>query len=177
MPHALGPGCFVFEIQEPTDFTAVPLSQQDYIAFRQKANPTAVFTLVDEELYERRTLGSFDYTGRTQSEVLALTKSSNPTIRSGEWGEERLIVGPEQTPYFSCTSISVNGEVDLLPTRRIQIGIVTEGEGEIITPENSMSVKKGSEVFFPYAAVNVKLRGRFVILLSHPEGANILQVK
>lgn len=173
MAHALGPGCFVFEIQEPSDLTAVPIPQSALIDFRKRANPYGVFSAINNEVYDRRTLGSFDYSGRTADEVLAITKSSNPVIRSGAWGQEQLIVGPEQTPYFSCTRIKVAGETDLRSTGAIQIGVVTEGSGEIITDERRLSVNRGSEIFFPFAASRVRIRGDLSLLLSHPAGANI----
>lgn len=173
MPHALGVGCFVIEIQEPSDLTAVPIPQKDLIAFRKKANPSGEFSPIDDSIYEKQMLGSFDYTGRALSDVFAFTRTANPVIRSGIWGEERLIVGPRQTQYFSCTEINIHGQAELKPTGEIRIGIVTSGSGEIITPYGRLQVVRGSELFFPYAVDNVTVNGNISIVLSHPAGAHI----
>ena len=175
MPHALGVGCFVIEIQEPSDLTSVPIPQQDLLSFRQQANPQGVFKPIDNELYERRTLESFDYTGRELEEVLHMCKTVNPVIRKSFWGEERLIVGKTQTEYFSCTELNAHGECELLDTGAISIGIVTEGEGELWTEHGSLQVARGSEIFIPYHANHVIAKGNLKIVLSHPGGAEIPQ--
>lgn len=173
MPHALGVGCFVVEIQEPTDLTAVPISQQALIDFRKKANPKGVFTRIDDVLYDSRTLGSFDYTGRAPEEILRMTKSQNRVIRSGEWGEERLIIGPEQTAFFACTEITVRGKAVLPVTGEIRIGIVTDGSGSLRAGNSEFSCRRGSEIFFPIGADRVTAEGNMTLVLCHPGGAAV----
>ena len=51
VPHALGAGCFVAEIQEPSDLTAVPFPQEYLLEYRRKANPFGIFEPEDEQLY------------------------------------------------------------------------------------------------------------------------------
>ena len=173
MPHALGEGCFVVEIQEPTDLTAVPISQKALIDFRKSANPLGEFQAIDDELYDRRTLGSFDYTGRSLNEVLALTKSKNPIIRSGAWGEERLIIGSSQTAYFSCTELTIHGSVPLVPTGEIRIGIVTTGSGCLKTGNTCLHCRRGTELFLPIGATDVTAEGDMTVIFAHPSGAVI----
>ncbi len=175
MPHALGVGCFVIEIQEPSDLTSVPIPQEDLLAFRKKANPKGEFKPIDNAVYERRTLESFDYTGHELQEVLSLCRTVNPIIRQGAWGEERLIVGKTQTEYFSCSELCVHGRAKLLDTGSICIGIVTEGSGELLTNHSSLPVKRGSEVFFPQQAQQVIAEGDLKIVLCHPAGAVLPQ--
>lgn len=173
MPHALGEGCFVIEVQEPSDLTAVPISQQALIQFRQECNPLGVFTAIDDAQYDRQTLNSFDYTGLTLEEVLDRTRTRHPIIRKGDWGEERMLIGPEQTPYFGCTMHTVDGSVQLLPTGEIRIGIVTDGEGEVLFPGGSLKVERGSELFFPHDAQDITLKGRMTVVMCHPAEAKI----
>lgn len=173
MPHALGEGCFVIEVQEPSDLTAVPIPQWALLSYRKESNPLGVFTPIDDIQYESRTLNTFDYTGRTLADMLEITRMDNPVIRSGAWGEERLLVGWEQTPYFACTMVSARDRARLNPTGEIRIGIVTDGEGEILSPDGVIAVKRGTELFFPIGTEDISLRGNLTIVLCHPAGADI----
>jgi len=173
MPHALGEGCFVIEVQEPSDLTAVPMTQAELIRFRQECNPLGVFTPIDDALYEKQMLHSFEYTGLTLDEVFERTRTTQPVIRKGEWGEERLLIGPEQTPYFGCTMHTVDGSVQLSPTGEIRIGIVTDGEGEVVSPGGTLKVQRGSELFFPHDAQDITLKGRMTMVMCHPADAKI----
>ncbi|NLI22994.1 MAG: hypothetical protein GX418_15775 [Clostridiales bacterium] len=175
MPHALGEGCFVIEVQEPTDLTAVPMPQRELLRFRRESNPLGVFSPIDDALYESQMLHSFDFTGRPLHQVLAMTKTKNPVIRCGPWGEERLLIGPEQTPYFACTLISARDPIRLLPTGAIRIGIVTRGSGELLAPDGALPVRRGAELFFPQGAEDVILKGDLSMVLCHPAGARVAQ--
>ena len=171
MPHALGEGCFVIELQEPTDLTAVPMKQERLLAYRSESNPLGVFSPIEESRYERRMLESFVYKGDVLQAVLSATQTGRVTLRNGDWGEESLLVGDAQTPYFALTMIRVRGSVQLTPTGMVRIGIVTEGSGELLSPSGSLTVRRGSEVFFPCYAEEVILHGSITLVLCHPEGA------
>ncbi len=168
MPHALGAGCFVIEVQEPSDLTAVPLPQQALLAFRRRANPKGVFYPMDEVLYERRTLESFDYTGYTLEEIRDRCLSLNPVVDREDWGEERELIGKRQTPYFTCTEMRVNGRAPLKNDGMIRIGLVTAGQGVLSTPRGQIPVKRGTEIFFPYDVPDAVVQGRITLVLSSP---------
>ena len=177
MPHALGAGCFVIEIQEPSDLTAIPAKQQVLLDYRRAANPRGVFTPIDEEIYNLRTLSSFDYTGRSFEQVITETRSEGIILREGGWGRERILIGRGQTDYFSCTEIDVHGEIALNPTGRIMIGIVAEGGGRLISPYGEIVCRRGTELFFPVQANDIRVEGNMRLILCHPDGANILHGK
>ena len=170
MPHALGEGCFVLEVQESTDLTAVPIPQKDLLAFRRRANPAGVFHPIDEQLYDARTLGSFDYTGHTLDEILSLTKTAHKTMRSGAWGEEQLLIGQPHTSYFECVQLSVHGgrQVPLTNAHRIQIGIVAAGKGSIVGAAGLLAVSQGDELFFSHACDDLFLSGDVTIIFCRP---------
>lgn len=168
MPHALGVGCFVVEIQEPSDLTAVPLKQNKLLSFRRRANPKGVFTPIDDELYEKRMLESFDYKGYSLDELKHITRCKNKIINQGCWGRETLIIGLEHTPFFSATLMEVTGTTPLSSTGDIRIGLVTRGKGEIVSNDGKLCIQRGSEVFFPYDIKDTQLFGDFSILLFNP---------
>ena len=169
MPHALGAGCFVIEVQEPSDLTAVPVPQQTLIDFRRRANPRGVFSPMEEKLYERRTLESFDYTGYTLEEIKARCLSLNPVVRRGTWGEKRELIGGGQTPYFTCDQWRVKGSAPLENSGMIRIGLVTEGSGALKTPLGTLPLQRGTELFFPYDVPGMTLEGELTLVLCSPE--------
>lgn len=168
MPHALGSGCFVIELQEPSDLTAVPVTQDELISFRAHANPKGVFPRMDDGLYEQRMLESFNYTGYPLETVLQMTRSQNPVIRQAAWGREEQLIGPAFTPYFSCSQIVVEGEAPLPATGDICIGLVTAGSGRLMCREGALALTRGSEVFFPWNVPDARLCGHLTMVLCRP---------
>lgn len=165
MPHALGAGCFVIEIQEPSDLTAVPIPQKDLIAFRKNANPKGQFIPIDDELYRERMIESFDFEGLTQDEALKTGLVTKTVEKSGLWGEKKILIGNQQTEYFGCSEWTIHGEVELDDAHSIQIGIVTAGSGKLKWQDGYIEVKQGSEIFFPCQAKGIIAEGNMNIVL------------
>lgn len=168
VPHALGAGCFVAEIQEPSDLTAVPFPQEYLLAYRRKANPFGIFEPEDEQLYESRMLNSFHYEGLPLDKLLDRLKSKEAVLRQEPGGREIEIFGDRDTSYFSCTMVTVSGAMARKNTGDVQIGIVVSGEGRIRCGENALPVKQGSEVFFPCQVRDAVFEGGFSIILCNP---------
>lgn len=168
MPHALGAGCFVIELQESSDLTAIPISQQDLIEYRQRVNPKAQFSPISNDVYENRMLDTFDYQGYTQEEIIAMTRSEHPLLRKADWGEEILLIGRERTDYFSCTCMHISGEAPLTRTDAYRIALVTDGEGAVVCRGRSLPVRRGDGIFFPYSVRNCGIRGGLEVVLCNP---------
>ena len=168
VPHALGAGCFVAEIQEPSDLTAVPFPQEYLLEYRRKANPFGIFEPEDEQLYESRMLNSFHYEGLPLDKLLDRLKSKEPVLRQEPGGREIEIFGDRDTSYFSCTMVTVSGAMARKNTGDVQIGIVVSGEGCIRCGENALPVKQGSEVFFPCQVRDAVFEGDFSVILCNP---------
>ena len=121
-PHALGEGCFVIEVQEPSDITlgALPMRETaklwhiDY----GKITPEA------EAKYDERLLGSYIYDGCSYEENLRRWRIPRKMFRTGNWGTESIVIGPEQTSFFSFTELTVHGEAPIRDTGFPQVAIV-----------------------------------------------------
>lgn len=174
LPHALGQGCFVIEVQEPQDIT---LGWQNYDLVRQwyakwgLSQEEIDKRFMSKEQYDARLLDSYIYDGCTLEENFRRWKSEKPVIRSGEWGDERFIIGPTQTNYFACTEITVKGETEILHTGSPQIGIALSGTGKLVWDGGEMELKQGKEIFFPVDISGLKVVGDLHLVLCHPEGA------
>ncbi len=166
-PHALGEGCFVIEVQEPSDITlgALPLGETD-----RKGDPISE---EERKLYDERLLGAYVYDGCSDEENLRRWRIPRKTLRSGDWGEECVVIGPDQTSFFSFTELTVHGETEVRHTGFPQVAIVTEGEGELLFRGGSMAIKQADELFFPYNIPDFRVRGNVKLVLCNPEGVKL----
>lgn len=164
LPHAIGPGCFLLEVQEPSDITVVPFKPHGE-------------HLQDEELkaYKDKTLGCFDYTARNAEENLAFCAVKPEVVRSGSWGVEEMMIGPRQTSAFSYTRLEAKEEVTLRKTGALQIAIVLKGSATLRCGQQVLEVKQADELFFPYAIEPVVLipHEPVTMVLCNPGGVNM----
>lgn len=167
MPHALGEGCMVIEVQEPCDITAVPASQDFVLNFRRQGNPQAVLEPIDEALYASQTIETFAYEGFTLKEILQNCRSDMRVLRSGDWGEERLVFGAEHSDLFSATIVKVDGAAELCQRESAQIAIVIQGSGMIGTNDAPTLIKQGDELFIPYGLRKVTIHGDVTLFLCN----------
>jgi len=165
--HALGEGCFVIEAQEPSDITAVPVTNEK----RAKMQNRSV-TESDAE-YDRKMLGSFIYDGCSYEENLKRWKIKPKIMRKGDWGEEYTLIGPDQTSYFSFSRIDVKGNTNVIETGFPRVVIVLEGSAQFIFEEGSLELRKGDEIFLPWHVPGLRLEGEASVIFCNPEGAVI----
>jgi mannose-6-phosphate isomerase len=175
VPHALGEGCFVIEVQEPSDITVVPITQKKrYETIKAMLPPGEEprFKAEDEKLYDERMLGAFIYDGCDEAENLRRWRIPPKTIREGDWGSERYIISPRETSFFSYTRLDVKGSVPLRDTGFPQVGITLEGEGSIRWQGGELPLRRGDEIFLPYHIPAAEFSGaNLSMVLCHPEGA------
>lgn len=161
-PHALGEGCFVIEVQEPSDIT---LGAHPYYAAPELAKVG-----VTEEVYDERLLGSYVYDGCSYEENLKRWLAPRKVIRSGEWGEESIVIGPDHTKYFSFTELNVHGKTEIRRTGFPQVAIVLAGEGKLTWDGGEMEISQAKELFFPVDIPNFCVEGNCKLVLCNPEG-------
>lgn len=136
VPHALGPGCFAVEVQEPSDITV----GARLIAFEDEAKRQA---------FTERTMISYDYTGRNAQDNLKAFRVEPKVLCTTPGGSETLLLGSTQTSYFGVTRVDVDGRMRNREAGTFSIAIVIEGTGSIKFAGGSMDVKKGDEIFLP----------------------------
>ena len=161
LPHAIGCGCFVAEVQEPSDITV-------------GAHKLPDGTPEEQAFHKERLLGCYIYNGADYAENLRRYRIEPKRLRGGDWGEERVVIGTAQTPYFSFTQLTAEKPVALKRTGTPQIAVVLEGGGTLRCGEAAMPVQKADEFFIPYSAGEITLepQDRTVLLLCNPAGAD-----
>jgi mannose-6-phosphate isomerase len=178
VPHALGAGCFVVEVQEPSDITVIPVPQMSipkhfskYLPEEERDKPPPWFIPEDEELYNRKVLGSFVYEGCDYEENLKRWKIPPETIWEGEGGTEYRIIGPKQTAYFSCSRMDIRGRAPVRHTGFPRIAMVISGNGIFHFDGGGLSLRQGDEIFLPHSIPAAELEGELSLMLCCPGSA------
>jgi len=165
VPHALGQGCFVIEVQEPSDITVVPILQEE-----AKRRWNAI-RLIDDETYNQRMFGAFVYDGCSYEEALNRYMIPKKEIRNGDWGVENWITGPAQTDYFSFSQADIRGRMPVRDTGAPQIAIVLSGKGEFFYEGGSMALQQADELFLPFNIPAAAIEGNVSVVFCHPQRA------
>lgn len=139
--HAIGYGCLILEVQEPTDFTIQP------------ERWCGDYKLSEHEMYltlEKQTaLSVFDYSYNLEK-VQNECKKTPKTIYENSGCKKESLIGKEDTPCFGVERYIVNGgETEKLPAPCIYV--VTEGDGKLVGDGYEKALKKGDYFFMPYS--------------------------
>ena len=140
--HAIGAGCLILEIQEPTDFTIQP----EHYCGDYKLNDREMYLGLDSST--ALDCFNFDLYG---NEVL----SNGKKTPKEEYRDEKLLIetliGKADTPCFGVKRYSVSrGEAVLdIPS---SIWVCTDGEGVLYGDGYEKAIKKGDYFFLPAAA-------------------------
>ena len=167
VPHAVGEGCFVIEVQEPSDITVSVYTAP--VRHRMKGWPEPTEEYI--KVYDERFMNAFVFDACSEEENLRRWKIAPSLLRSGDGWREEIMIGPAQTEYFSFTRLTVeNGAAPLRNTGFMQVAIVVDGEGTLNYEGGSLPLKKGDELFFPYGLASASVSGSVTVILCHPEG-------
>ena len=143
--HAIGAGCLILEVQEPTDFTIQPEYWCDGYA------------LSHEEMYiglsEETAVSCFDF-GKAPDTKLT------PEILSEENGVRlEKLISEKHTDCFVINRITLSGGTHTLSVPdSYGVYIVTKGEGAISGDGYSRELQKGDYFFMPHS-----MMGNFTI--------------
>lgn len=161
VPHAVGPGCFLVEVQEPSDITVGAVRKKDG-------------TREEQDFFNRRLLGCYAYEGRSYEENLKRFCIPPRLLRAGSWGSEQLLLGgAARSPYFSFTRLEAAGPTELTATGHLQVGLCLQGSCRLTAAGGTLAVKKADEFFLPAAVGPVQVLpqgGPVVLVLCHPAG-------
>lgn len=137
MVHAIGAGCLLLEVQEPSDFTIQP------------ERWCGDYKLSDNEMYlgidKKTAMKCFDVSLKYPAPLEPLTISDKGGVKYLSFIDERM------TTSFTVRKIELSGgEFSLDNGARIYV--VTEGEGKITGDGYEKPIKKGDYFLMPVAA-------------------------
>lgn len=139
--HAIGAGCLILEVQEPTDFTIQPERWcEDY-------------RLSDQEMYlglpPEIALECFDLS-RTGEAVIREGRKIPVLLEESAGYAREALVTYRDTPCFAVTRHRL--ETARCSVRGPATFVVTEGEGMVSSHGNERALKKGDYFFMPVSA-------------------------
>lgn len=143
--HAIGAGCLILEVQEPTDFTIQPERWCD----RYRLSDQEMYLGLDKEV----ALSCFDLQQSGPS-VLARGKKLPQADEANIGCKKEVLISFKDTPCFTVNRYTVNTSCAL---RNLAVYVVTKGEGELVSPAGRTFLKKGMYFFVPFAAREVTI--------------------
>lgn len=143
VPHAIGAGCFLAEIQEPTDLT-----------LRVERTSPAGDPLPDQSCHQgvgfEAMLSCFDYTGLSLEQAKAKWCIEAKRIASVPGQFQRMaLLSYDNTPFFSLEHVRVITRYTI-PDNDAYTGFyVLEGKGSLIFDQKQESLEPGVQYFIP----------------------------
>lgn len=123
IPHAIGPGLMLLEVQEPTDLVIQPERQIGKITLSEQQ----MWAGLDHDT----AFSCFDYDGAPAEKLLARLRLK-PQLKN-EWPNARLenMIGPQNTDCFSVDKLIFSGEFEMTCAAPWYLGVVTSGIGTV----------------------------------------------
>ncbi len=163
VPHAIGSGCFLMEVQEPTDYT-----------MRVEKITPAGLEITDELIHqgvgEENMLACFHYDCCSFDEALRRWKIEPETIDSSSTFTLKSIFNETHTDCFGLRELDLEGEYSLKANGSFFVAVIYFGEGSILCDEEEYPFVQGDEIFFSAAIEKVTFKSKIdsKILLCYP---------
>ena len=142
IPHAIGAGCFLVEIQEPTDYT-----------IRVERTTPSGFQVADLMCHQglgfERMFDCFSYGGFTREETQKRWKIMPTVLREEQSARETELIGYGSTNYFRMTGLEISTSLQLDAGTGFSGLYVLSGQGTICIDGAAQSFQKGDQFLFP----------------------------
>lgn len=158
VPHAIGEGCFLIEVQEPTDYTMRT----------ELVTPGGLHIHMDQchqGVGFEKMLDCFHYEGLTQNEVEARWKVE-PRAHREEGAVVTQLIDERYTRLFGMRSLAVDGIWHTLRSAQLTVLTVVEGEGQAATSTETLPVCQGDFVLVPAGVERLTLSGHGLKLVE-----------
>ena len=154
-PHAIDAGCFLLEIQEPSDYT---MNAEKITLAGVERTPQQIHYGVGEAAM----LDCFIYEGLTEEETREKCfLSARPMAQAGHVA----LVTYEDTPCFALEKIT-RGPVHLTPSSFLTAVMLSDGS--MTVGGTAYTVKRGEKYFIPYGCGEITVQDAQAILCYPP---------
>lgn len=139
--HAIGKGCLILEVQEPTDFTIQP----EYWCGDYLLNEQEMYMRLPKDI----ALDCFDYDIYGE-ECIHISKKSPKLVEQTAGYRKEALITSEDTPCFSVDRYHITSAVVMKDAPAIYI--IVNGSGMIYGESYGKEVQKGAYFFLPQNA-------------------------
>jgi mannose-6-phosphate isomerase len=151
MPHAVGAGVFLIELQEPTDFSVL----MEWKGFELDGRADGHLGLgIDVAL------SCVDRSGQGLERLRELQAARVPSAGASS------VFPPESERFFRAERLRPRPALELFAS--FSILVVVEGEGELQTAAGTVALHRGITVLVPHAAGTAELRGELEAIRCLP---------
>ncbi len=163
VPHAIGAGCFLLEVQEPTDYT-----------MRVERTTPAGLEIDDALIHQgvgiEKMLECFHYKPCSLEQALDQWKIEPVTIDETDSGTLRSLFNETHTHCFGVSELELGGEYAIKGGGRCSVAVVRKGEGTMVCDGKTFDFAPGDEIFFSAAIGEIIFRTNIEakILLCYP---------
>lgn len=157
IPHAIGGGCLMIELQEPSDLMVIP----------EKITPAGII-LAEQKLHGglgfEKMFDCFEYKGYSEEEI------RNKYYRRSQFADNTFsdIVGEALTKSFSMKALRVNGETTVDFGDSYAVAVVTAGSGTLETKNEKFKFKKSDNFLISANSKTLKFCGNMDIVFCLP---------
>ena len=142
MIHAIGAGCLILEVQEPTDFTVQP----EYWCGDYHLNQQEMYLTLDPDI----ALDCFHF-HKFGPETVEQGRKQPKILYEKDGVRAESLIGPEDTRCFSMDRFIIS-DAGLTLTQPASIWICADGQGVVTAPDYSRELKQGDYFFLPAGA-------------------------
>lgn len=157
IPHAIGKGCFMIELQEPSDLMVIPerITPSGTVLSKKKLHCGLGF----DKMFD-----CFEYNGFTEMQI------KNMFYRNVEIFDNCFspIVDSKLTDKFSMQILKVNGKAELDLKEKYAVVIVSNGKGNITTTDHCSDLKKSDNFFVSANSGNLVFSGEMELVFCMP---------
>ena len=166
VPHAIGAGCLLVEIQEPTDYTIRI----------ERVTPKGL-KIDDRQCHQglgfERMFDCFDFTGHTQEEIFSEWKIPPRVLERTGAAVRTEIIGYGHTECFSMERCEITGSYTFAPSGAFFGMYMLRGRGCILTDEGKQPFSAGDQFFVPAAAEAFTVRADEPVTIFISRGPRI----
>jgi len=163
VPHAIGSGCFLMEVQEPTDYTMRV----------EKTTPNGLkisSELIHQGVGEAKMLDCFHYNTYTTEEALAEWRVTPELIDSSNEFTLKTVFNEKHTNCFGLNELLIDGSYTIKGNHCFYVAVIYSGDGIISCNGKEYSYTQGDELFISAAILEITFTSKSAskILLCYP---------
>ena len=163
VPHAIGSGCFLMEVQEPTDYT---MRVEKTTPKGLKIGPELIHQGVGEETM----LTCFHYDTYTTEEALNEWKITPEVLKSTNEFTLKTLFNEKHTNCFGLNELLLDGKYTIKGNACFYVVVIYSGDGILSCNGKEYEYTQGDEIFISAAISEVTFisKSSSKILLCYP---------
>ena len=152
VPHAIGAGCFLMEVQEPTDYT---MRVEKTTPNGLKIGPE----LIHQGVGEAKMLECFHYDTHTLEEAMDNWKITPEVLESSNEFTLKTLFNEKHTNCFGLNELLLDGSHTIQGNSSFYAAVIYSGDGTMICNGNEYEYTQGDEIFIS-AAIYMNLMSK-----------------